>query len=111
LLAYRKTLKNVSDSSPLFQARGNVRFTGSGLLRIFQRLTKATGIRVTPHALRRTFAILSLRAKMDVLHLQALGGWSNLDMVRHYAQMVDDDLLEAHKAHSPIDNLSRLRQS
>ena len=26
-----------------------------------------------------------------------------------HAQMVDDDLLQAHKAHSPIDNLSRLR--
>ena len=46
---------------------------------------------------------------MDVLHLQALQGHSSLDRIQHYAQMVDDDLLQAHKAHSPIDNLSRLR--
>jgi site-specific recombinase XerD len=109
LLAYRRTLKDVSENSPMFQARGNVRFTGSGLLNIFQRLTEATGIHVTPHALRRTFVILSLRADMDVLHLQAMLGHSSLEMVRHYAEMVDDDLLEAHKAHSPVDNLSRLR--
>jgi len=109
LLAYRRTLKDVTENSPLFQARGNIRFTGSGIKCIFTRLTKRTGIHVTPHALRRTFVILSLRAKMDVLHLQAMLGHSSLEMVQHYAQMVDDDLLQAHKAHSPIDNLSQLR--
>jgi integrase/recombinase XerD len=109
LLAYRRTLRDVSDASPLFQARGGVRFTGSGLMLVFRRLSKRTGIHVTPHALRRTFVILSLRAEMDVLHLQAMLGHSSLEMVQHYAQMVDDDLLQAHKAHSPIDNLPSLR--
>jgi site-specific recombinase XerD len=109
LLAYRRTLKYFSDNAPLFQARGEVRFTGSGIMRIFTRLSKRTGIHVTPHALRRTFVILSLRAGMDVLHLQAMLGHAGLDMVQHYAQMVDDDLLQSHKAHSPIDNLSRLK--
>jgi site-specific recombinase XerD len=103
LLAYRRTLK--TDSPVLFQSRNGERFTGSGLLRIFQRLTKRTGIHVTPHAMRRTFAILSLRAGMNALHLQNLGGWEDLEMVQHYAQMVDDDLLREHKAHSPVDNL------
>jgi integrase/recombinase XerD len=46
---------------------------------------------------------------MDVLHLQALLGHSSLDMVQHYAQMIDDDLLQAHRQYSPIDNLLRLR--
>ncbi len=45
---------------------------------------------------------------MDVLHLQAILGHASLDMVQHYAQMVDDDLLAAHHAHGPIDNLDRL---
>jgi hypothetical protein len=40
---------------------------------------------------------------MRPLHLQNLGGWSSMDMVEHYAQMVDEDLLQEHKAHSPID--------
>jgi len=55
--------------------------------------------------LRRTFVILSLRAGMDVLHLQSMLGHSSLEMVYHYAQMVDDDILQAHKQHSPIDSL------
>ena len=109
LLAYRRTLQDFSGNAPLFQARGGVRFTGWGLTLVFRRLSERTGIYVTPHALRRTFVILSLRADMDVLHLQAMLGHSSLEMVQHYAQMVDDDLLQAHKAHSPIDNLSRLR--
>ena len=83
--------------------------TGTALLLMFRRLSKRTGIHVTAHALRRTFAILAIRAGMSLLHLQALGGWADMEMVQHYAQMVDDDLLQAHKAHSPIDNLERLK--
>ncbi len=109
LLAYRRTLGNPAIDSPVFQSRNGGRFTGPGFLQVFRRLSKQAGIHVTPHALRRTFVILSLRAGMDVLHLQAMLGHASLDMVQHYAQMVDDDLLQSHQAHSPIDNLSRLR--
>jgi integrase/recombinase XerD len=105
LLAYRRTKGKVSPEDPLFQTKTGTRFTPGGFIRIFQRLTKWTGIHVTAHALRRTFVILSLRAGMDILHLQALLGHASLDMVQHYAQMVDDDLLAEHKAHSPVDNL------
>ncbi len=103
LLQYRRTI-TVKDA--LFLSRTGERLTGSGILLIFRRLSKRTGLTITPHALRRTFAILSLRAGMDALHLQNLGGWSSLDMVQHYAQMVDEDLLQAHRQHSPIESLS-----
>ena len=103
LLVYRKTLAD--RDGVLFQSKNGERFTGSGILRVFQRLTRRTGIHVTPHALRRTFVILSLRNGMNPLHLQNLGGWTDLEMVQHYAQMVNEDLLQEHKAHSPIDNL------
>lgn len=109
LLAYRRTLKDVSDHAPMFQARGGTRLMGTGLLLVYRRLAKRTGIHVSPHAMRRTFVILSLRADMDVLHLQAMLGHASLTMTMHYAQMVDEDLLQAHKAHSPIDNLERLK--
>lgn len=109
LLAYRRTMGNPSSDSPVFLSRTGERFTGTGVLLIFRRLAKKTGIHITPHSLRRTFVILSLRAGMDVLHLQAMLGHASLDMVQHYAQMVDDDLIQEHKVHSPIDNLSRLK--
>jgi integrase/recombinase XerD len=109
LLAYRRTLENTADNAPMIQNQTGRKFTGSGFLQIFKRLKKKTGINVNPHALRRTFVILSLRAGIDPLHLQALLGHAKLDMVMYYAQMVDDDLLQAHKTYSPIDNLSKLR--
>lgn len=105
LLAYRRTLSEISVKSPLFQTNQGGRFASDGFIQIFNRIKKWTGIHVSPHALRRTFAILSLRAGMDALHLQNLGGWADLKMVQHYAQMEDIDLLEAHEAHSPVDNL------
>jgi len=104
LLAYRRTVSN-TDNMPLFQTREGNRFASDGFIQIFNRIKKHTGIHVSPHVLRRTFTILSLRAGMNALHLQNLGGWASLDMVQHYAQMVDEDLLAEHKAHSPIDNL------
>ena len=107
LLAYRRTIKNTSDDAPLFQSKEGLRLTGWGLRLVFRRLSKRTGIAVSPHAMRRTFVILSLRGDMDVLHLQAMLGHSSLEMVRHYAQLMDEDLIREHKAHSPIDNLHR----
>ncbi len=89
----------------MFQTQEGGRFTGDGFAQIFKRLTERIGIYVSPHALRRTFVIMSLRNGMDVLHLQAMLGHSSLDMVYHYAQMVDEDLLQAHRQYSPIDNL------
>ena len=110
LLAYRRTVQDVSANAPMFQAlHGGTRLTGTGLTILYRRLSERTGIHVTPHAMRRTFVILSLRADMDVLHLQAMLGHASLIMTMHYAQMVDEDLLQAHKAHSPIDNLARLK--
>jgi hypothetical protein len=46
---------------------------------------------------------------MSVLHVQALGGWASLEMVKHYAQMTDEDLISASQQFSPCDNLSRLK--
>ncbi len=107
LLAYRRTVTFVTlgTTVPLFLNRYGDRLTGAAVLLMFTRLSKRTGIHITAHALRRTFVILSLRNGMDVLHLQNLGGWTSLDMVQHYAQMEDSDLIQAHKLHSPVDNL------
>jgi site-specific recombinase XerD len=78
LLQYRRTIKFANDA-PLFLSRTSKRLTGIGVLIIFRRLSQATGIHITPHALRRTFVVLSLRSGMDVLHLQAMLGHASLD--------------------------------
>ncbi len=109
ILAYHRELKPTDGKEPLFQSRFNIRFTGEGLRTLFSRLSKRSKIQFSAHALRRTFAILSLRSGMDVLHLQALLGHASLEMVQHYVQMVDDDLIQSHRDHSPVDNLKKLK--
>jgi len=110
LLKYRRMLSTHDETDPLFQTRHGGHFSGKGFREIFVRLSGRSGVQVTAHSLRRTWAILCLRAGMSPLHLQALGGWADLSMVKHYAQMVDDDLLQAHKSASPVDHLARLRK-
>lgn len=106
LLAYRTQLNPKLDQ-PLFQTKEGGRFTNSGLRSLLLRVGDRAGVKITPHALRRTFATMSLRAGMNLLHLQGLLGHSTIEMTRRYVQMVDDDLLEAHKSHGPIDTFLR----
>ena len=102
LLAYRRTVIH-TDETPLFQTYDGQRLKPLGLRSMFKRLSKRTGLHITPHALRRTFATLSVKAGMNLLHLQAMLGHSSLDMTRRYVQMLDEDLVEAHKQYGPID--------
>jgi site-specific recombinase XerD len=103
LLTYRRQI-NPQPDQPLFQTKEAGRLTNNGLRSLLLRIGDRAGVKVTPHALRRTFATMSLRAGMNLLHLQGLLGHSTIEMTRRYVQMVDDDLLEAHKTHGPIDN-------
>jgi len=104
LLAYRRRI-NPEAGDPLFQTQQGGRLTGNGLRSLLLRLSERSGVQVSPHALRRTFATMSLRAGMNLLHLQGLLGHSTIEMTRRYVQMLDDDLLEAHRVHGPIDNI------
>jgi site-specific recombinase XerD len=104
LLGYRRSLTS-TPASPVFQTQGGKRLTANGLRSLLLRLGQRAGVQVTPHALRRTFATMSLRAGMNLLHLQGLLGHSTIEMTRRYVQMLDDDLLEAHREHGPIDFL------
>ncbi len=102
LLAYRRTVIH-TDDTPLFQTYDGLRLKPLGLRSVFNRLSKRTELHITPHALRRTFATLSVKAGMNLLHLQAMLGHSSLDMTRRYVQLLDEDLVEAHKQYGPID--------
>lgn len=77
-----------------------------GLASLLRRLGKRAGVAdVTPHRFRRTFAVLSLRAGMDVLTLQRILGHADLGTTRRYVRLVDDDLRASHKRHGAVDNL------
>ncbi len=79
--------------------------TASGGTTLMARLSRKSGVHITFHKCRRTFATWALRQGMDLLSLQRLLGHSSLEMVRKYALQTDHDLRLAHLRNGPLDNL------
>jgi len=107
VLRYLLTRGNPANDAPLFPSTrdDNQHLTPNGLLEMFRRLEKKSGVRVHPHTLRRVFALESLRAGMDVIRLCALMGHSDMSVIRGYTAIVDNDLENAVKDHSALNHL------
>ena len=67
LLRYRRTISH-EDKDPIFQTQTGTRFTPSEFRQVIRRISEKSGIPFSAHDLRRTFATLSLRAGLNVLH-------------------------------------------
>lgn len=104
LLKYRRE-NHPKNNDTVIQTQNNQPMTESGLQSFFVRLEAKTGIEITPHALRRTFATLSLKNGMSLAHLQKFMGHESIETTQQYIQLLDDDLLETHRENSPMDNL------
>ena len=70
-----------------------------------------TGVRVSPHTMRHTFAIQYIRNGGDTFSLQDILGHSSLDMVRNYVNLARRDVSEQHSKFSPMDTLLGRRYS
>jgi len=100
LLAYQRSLSCCTQGdTPTFQTRLGKRMPGPGLRVIFPRLSRRSGLLVTPHILRRTFARHSLRQGMDLITLQRLMGHSDVSMTARYVKMLTEDLVAEHEDH------------
>lgn len=77
----------------------------AGIVQIFERLEKKTGIHIHPHKFRRTMAISMLRAGCDIFSLQMLLGHAELDVLRRYLDQTELDLETAHERFGTVDHL------
>lgn len=103
---YLLTLADARPDAPLWTSLNTgERLTAWGITIALRRLGERSGVHVTPHMVRRTMAIWSLRAGMDVARLAAILGHSDLDTVRRYLAIDRQDLAEAHKEHGAVDAL------
>ena len=93
--------------APLFASqRGGGRLAVATLRQLTKRLRLATGVKnCAPHAFRRTMAINSLRNGMSVYLLAKMLGHSDISVLRHYLDILQDDVKAAAKAHGVVDNL------
>ena len=63
------------------------------------------GVRMSPHTLRHTFAVLYVRNGGDSFSLQEILGHSTLEMTRNYVNLARRDVAEQHKKFSPMEFL------
>jgi integrase/recombinase XerC/integrase/recombinase XerD len=89
-------------------AGAGVGLTPNGVRLMMRRLGKnagLTGVRVSPHTARHTFAVNFLRGGGNLFELQALMGHKSLAVLRRYVALAQTDLEQAHRRASPADRL------
>jgi site-specific recombinase XerD len=92
------TVRRLPAGAPLFG------LTAEGLRGFLQRLGRQAGVEhCSPHTFRRTFALWSLRAGMDVHRLARLMGHEQVETLRSYLALVEDDIRTAHAEHGAVD--------
>lgn len=79
---------------------------------MFRRMEHKTGIKVTPHMLRRYFAVMRRKAGWRLEMISEALGHKHLETTVKYLNIVDDELLEASDAyyakHSALYNVEQL---
>jgi len=100
--------RSIQTAEPLFVTPSGERLTVDGVQSMLMRLgARAQVAHCHPHTFRRTFALWSLRAGMDIFSLQKLMGHSDLSILRRYLALVEADLADAHRAHGAVDAMLR----
>ena len=94
-------------NGPLFQTRQGQRMRPEGLIVLFQRLSKTTGIpHIHAHRFRHSFATMAIRSAAREIDVQHLLGHSTSAMVRRYTRTYDaEQAAEAHATFSPVATL------
>lgn len=107
LLNYFGQRKRPGAGEPLFtNERTGDRLTLSGLTQIFRRLREVTGVKdLTAHALRRSYAIGMLRGGANIHVLARLMGHEDIEVLRRYLDITEQDLKDAHRKAGPGDRL------
>jgi site-specific recombinase XerD len=105
-LAVRRYLRTREDDhQAVWLSDQGGRLTYWGLRQVIRRRAEAAGIK-TPslHSFRRFFALACLRNGMDIYTLQRLMGHSDLQVLRRYLALSNDDLQSGHRLAGPVDH-------
>ena len=111
-LAIKRYLKAcpypLTDDSPLWQGV-NGALTLWGIMEVVEKIGKRAELPkpLGAHTFRRTFATWSLRSGIDLEQLRQLMGHSDYTVLRQYLSLVEADLKQAHRQHSPLQSLRK----
>jgi integrase/recombinase XerD len=113
LIRYHNELKLlntdfVTPDAPLIQTDEHTRMKPNGVRSIMNRVSARSGVKITAHALRRTFARLSVKNGLDIVWLQHLLGHENIETTKHYVGELDvDDIAKFYEVHAPLRDIKR----
>jgi integrase/recombinase XerC len=69
-----------------------------GIAEMLKRLRLRTGVVCNPHSFRRAWAIETIKNGTNLIDVQVLGGWEDLEMVKRYAREVNsEDAISRYK--------------
>lgn len=99
LKRYLMTRKGVKPSQPLLTSlnRLDKRLCTNAVNHAFQRLQDASGVHVTAHGLRRTFATRAMRQNLNIYILAKLMGHADITVLRAYLDIQPEDAKEAYQ--------------
>ena len=100
---YLRTRRDEGNS--FWITKGGERLTYWGLREIIRRCATRAEVKIpTIHSFRRAFALNMLRAGVDIFSLQKLMGHADLQVLRRYLAQTTEDIAQAHRLGSPVDN-------
>jgi len=105
LIRYWRERDGLLDDAPAWMDQRGKALRYWGLRQMFERLSERSGVKITAHGFRRTFAIEMLRNGASIYHLQRLMGHSDLTVLRRYLDLAETDLSDAHRKASPVDHM------
>jgi len=102
----RKYLKAVDIQNHIFIGICGYPITRNGLHQILARRAEWAGVeKQPPHSFRRLFALTMLRNGVDIYSLQLLMGHADLQVLKRYLKLTQQDSLRAHIKGSPVEKL------
>lgn len=75
------------------------------MMETYGKKTQITGVRMSPHTLRHTFAKMSLLCGLDVMTLQHILGHTSLEMVRNYVNLTNQEIALQKNRLSIVDKM------
>ncbi|PZR78584.1 MAG: hypothetical protein DLM65_12465 [Candidatus Aeolococcus gillhamiae] len=95
LLEWAAKARPPSHLREVFLSDADHALTTWGVEQLMQRIGKKAGVRCNPHRLRHTWATRCADAGVPMFHLQLLGGWESVEMVRRYYTASDLEAVTA----------------
>ncbi len=109
---YLRARARVRDVPWLWDGRTGERLREAGISSLHSVLGAALDIHLHPHRFRHTNAQSLLSSGMDRESVRELLGHADLQTLRVYTRATDTErALEAHRKHSPMDNLKRQKRT